>query len=62
MSLNLNEIAATMNENNKNSISLRDYFAAKILPVLIGESGEVDITVKAAYIWADAMIEARNER
>jgi hypothetical protein len=39
---------------------LRDYFAAKVLPCLIGESGDVDVTVEAAYVWADAMMEAKN--
>ena len=42
-------------------MDLRDYFAAKALPVLIGAAGGVDETVKAAYMWADAMMKARDE-
>jgi hypothetical protein len=41
-------------------MTLRDYFAAKVLPCLIGESGDVDVTVEAAYVWADAMMEVKN--
>lgn len=42
-------------------MDLRDYFAAKALPVLIGAAGGVDETVKAAYMWADAMMKAREQ-
>ena len=41
-------------------MDLRDYFAANVLPTLIGAAGGVDETVKAAYMWADAMMKARN--
>ena len=52
-------IAGTMNFK-ADGMDLRDYFAAKTLPTLIGASGSVDETVKAAYMWADAMMKARN--
>ena len=53
-------IAGTMNLK-ADGMDLRDYFAAKALPVLIGAAGGVDETVKAAYMWADAMMKARDE-
>ena len=40
-------------------MDLRDYFAAKALPALIGAAGNVHVTVEAAYMWADAMMKAR---
>ena len=40
-------------------MDLRDYFAAKALPALIGATGSVHVTVEAAYMWADAMMKAR---
>lgn len=43
-------------------MELRDYFAAKALPTLIGAAGTVDETVKAAYMWADAMMKAREQK
>ena len=39
-------------------VSLRDWFAGQVLPELIGGAGMEDIT-KAAYKWADAMMEQR---
>jgi len=39
-------------------MELRDWFAGQVLPTLIGGAGMQDIT-KAAYKWADAMMEQR---
>lgn len=49
-------------------MTLRDYFAAKVLPVLISEAADLDeddfpskrrALSKEAYMWADSMLEAR---
>jgi hypothetical protein len=45
-------------------MTLRDYFAAKALPVVIGQHrGFMDpkVIAGAAYEWADAMLKARDE-
>ena len=49
----------TKTEVTETGMELRDYFAAKALPTLFGAAGGVDETVKAAYMWADAMMKAR---
>ena len=50
-----------MNEKQpsfQDGMDLRDWFAGQVLPTLIGGAGMEDIT-KAAYKWADAMMEQR---
>ena len=42
-------------------MDLRDYFAAQILPKLIGGAEMQDIA-DAAYKWADAMMKARENK
>ena len=41
-------------------MTLRDYFAAKAMPGLIG-FGSPDSGAKVAYEWADAMLKAREQ-
>jgi hypothetical protein len=55
----------------QHGMSLRDYFAAKVLQGLLASSdlnrerfaaeGFVDNLVKSSYIYADAMMEARSK-
>jgi hypothetical protein len=42
-------------------MTLRDYFAAKAMQGFISGGGpcNIELDVKAAYIWADYMLEAR---
>jgi len=42
-------------------MELRDWFAGQVLPRLIGGAEMQDIT-KAAYKWADAMLEQRENK
>jgi hypothetical protein len=44
-------------------MTLRDYFAAKAMQGFIscGDPCNIELDVKAAYIWADEMIKAREE-
>jgi len=43
-----------------NSMTLRDYFAAKVLPTLIANDGtDLDEDVRDAYMIADKMLKAR---
>jgi hypothetical protein len=42
-------------------MSLRDYFAAKVLPQCFEVSTTTDIAAKEAYRMADAMLKAREE-
>jgi len=44
-----------------NGMTLRDYFAGQVLSRLIGGAEMQDIT-KAAYKWADAMLEQRENK
>jgi hypothetical protein len=39
-------------------MELRDWFAGQALTKLIG-SADIDVTVKSAYLWADAMMKQR---
>ena len=43
------------------SMTLRDYFAAKVLPQCFEVSTTTDIAAKEAYRMADAMLKARGE-
>ena len=49
-----------------NGMSLRDYFAAKVLPTMYDESlggpGWRDAVANAAYQLADAMLKAREQK
>ena len=54
-------------EDNK-EISLRDYFAAKAMQSFAGVSDgftghecQIDLLTRHAYLWADAMLKARDE-
>jgi hypothetical protein len=42
-------------------MELRDWFAGQALTKLIG-SADIDVTVKSAYRWADAMMKARENK
>jgi hypothetical protein len=44
-------------------MTLRDYFAAKAMQGFIscGDPCNIELDVKAAYVWADYMMEAREE-
>ena len=44
-------------------MTLRDYFAAKAMQGFIscGDPCNIELDVKAAYVWADYMIKAREE-
>ena len=42
-------------------MDLRDYFAAQILPKLMGTQ-DADICVQSAYKWADLMMKARENK
>lgn len=42
-------------------MSLRDYFAAKAMPEFIG-FGSPENGAVSAYVWADAMLKARNKQ
>lgn len=42
-------------------MSLRDYFAAKAMPEFIG-FGSPENGAASAYVWADAMLKARNKQ
>ena len=48
------------NMRNK-GMSLRDYFAAKALPVCMSEYSDPKNIAHAAYLIADAMLKARQE-
>ena len=55
----------TMNMDTKmvsfhEGMTLRDYFAAKVLPEFVG-FGSPEHGAKCAYEWADAMMEARKK-
>lgn len=49
--------------SEQEGMSLRDYFAAKAMQVLIPDEAIATVheTVDAAYRWADAMLEARKK-
>lgn len=55
-------ITSKYDENN--GMELRDYFAAKALSGLVAkavsENQSAEIAAEAAYMFADAMMEARN--
>lgn len=40
-------------------LTIRDYFAAKAMTQLMGDTTAAAITVRDAYVMADAMMEAR---
>ena len=44
-----------------NGMTLRDYFAAKALPVCMSEYSDPKNIAHAAYLIADAMLKARQE-
>jgi hypothetical protein len=51
--------------NKDAGMTLRDYFAAKALPIAVKEMDEIGSTARSdgariAYEYADAMMEARN--
>jgi hypothetical protein len=45
----------------KDGMTLRDYFAAKAMQGFIscGDPCNIELDVKAAYVWADFMLKAR---
>lgn len=53
------------NTNKNLNMDLRDYFAAKAMQVLIEKSNIetclIDTVPQAAYVWADAMMKAREQ-
>ena len=51
--------AAFVKTLTQNGMSLRDYFAAKVLPQCFEVSTTTDIAAKEAYRMADAMMKAR---
>jgi hypothetical protein len=48
-------------ETNSHGMTLRDYFAAKAMQGFISCGGpcNIELDTKAAYVWADYMLEAR---
>jgi len=42
-------------------MTLRDYFAAKALPVILVDSSSAEETAKRSYQLADAMLRARSQ-
>jgi hypothetical protein len=53
------EVQAAFPDRYRDGMTLRDYFAAKVLPQCFEVSTTTDIAAKEAYRMADAMMKAR---
>ena len=57
----MNDTPAFPINNMNTGMTLRDYFAARVLQEIIHEGFDLDETADRAYSYADAMMAARGE-